>query len=87
LFIGGVAGGGVPSFLSLSKQGIKGIKMNRKEKKVYVPPRITIRQVVLDEWIAVPVSVILVEDSITQETDWGTEDATDSTEGGVWLGF
>jgi hypothetical protein len=64
-----------------------GTAMKQTAKEVYVPPRVTVHRVMLEEWIAVPVSVILVEDSITQENDWGTEDATDSTEGGVWLGF
>jgi hypothetical protein len=61
--------------------------MNRKGKDVYVPPLIEVRQVMMNEWIAVPASVIIANDSITQEDDWGTEDATDNMEGGLWIGF
>jgi hypothetical protein len=53
--------------------------MNRKVKEVYVPPLIELRQVIMNEWVAVPTSVIIANGSITQENNWGTETPTDAT--------
>jgi hypothetical protein len=62
--------------------------MNRKEKEVYVPPRVTVQQVVMEEGIVIPVSAIITSNSITQEDNWGTETPTDAgTEENVWVDF
>lgn len=61
--------------------------MEQKEKDVYVPPRVTMQRVRLEQGMAVPTSVIIADDSITQEDDWGTEDPTGGETGGMWMSF
>jgi hypothetical protein len=63
--------------------------MNKTKKRMYVLPLISGRRVLLEQGIAQGAanSVILENDSISQENDWGTENSTDSSEGGVWVAF
>jgi hypothetical protein len=59
--------------------------MEKKTKEVYVPPHVTVRQVLLEGTIAVPVSVILTEESVKQEEWEMGEEASISPEGGAWI--
>jgi hypothetical protein len=63
--------------------------MNRKVKNVYLPPRIDVRQILLEQGIAqaTSVSVVLMNDSIQQDGDWEADVEANPSEGGIWMGF
>jgi hypothetical protein len=63
--------------------------MNRKEKNVYVSPRIDVQQILLEQGIAQTsaVSVVLMNDSIQQDGDWEADVEENPSEGGIWMGF
>jgi hypothetical protein len=64
--------------------------MNRKVKEVYVPPRVTVQQVILEQGLAQagsPVSLILTSNSVQQDGDWETDAQEYPSEGGIWMDF
>jgi hypothetical protein len=64
--------------------------MNRKVKEVYVPPRVTVHRVILEQSLAQaasPVSVVLMNDSIQQDGEWEADVEANPSEGGIWMGF
>jgi hypothetical protein len=63
--------------------------MEQKAKEMYVPLRITVYRVMLEQGLAevAPVSVILTSDSVQQDGEWKEDESAAPSEGGIWMGF
>jgi hypothetical protein len=64
--------------------------MEKERKDVYVPPHVTVRQIRWEQGFlaqASPVSVMLMDDAVTQDGDWDSDLPEESSEGGIWVAF